>query len=229
MSQFEVLDDGRRDPPKDRRGDNRGDAGATALVVFSPDMTEVVTLYGSRFGNRKVPSGGIEEKDFFNEHGHYDSSLIAAAKRGALRETEEETGVGEKQLGDIVKSSVEDPIRGNMMRYYFIAIANTRFTITPFRTKEEGKDHYVDYQRWERIENVLRGASHAGERYNTRYAIAILKILEEMQETGFSALPAFRDSMIDLTCSGILLDEQLLVLEERMASEERERQTYRRS
>ena len=83
MNQFVIPDDGHRE--KSARQDQRGDFGATAIFVFSPDWKEVVTLYGSRFKNRKVPSGGIEERDFPSAR----STIHAAALNGALRELRE--------------------------------------------------------------------------------------------------------------------------------------------
>lgn len=216
-NQFEVLDDGRRDPPKPQRynNDQRGDFGATAIFVFSPDFHEVVTQYGSRFDNRKVPSGGIEERDFISSR----SGIHDAALTGALRELAEETRITREQLLHISKTSIEDTIRGDMKRYYFVGIARERFPIIPFRAKEDGKDHYVDHQRWERVENVLRGASREGESYNTLYAIALVRILQEMQEEGFDKDPEFKELLISLAFSGIHLDDQLALLEDRKDAE----------
>jgi 8-oxo-dGTP pyrophosphatase MutT (NUDIX family) len=221
MNQFVIPDDGRRE--RTARQDQRGDFGATAIFVFSPDWKEVVTLYGSRFKNRKVPSGGIEERDFPSAR----SSIHVAARNGALRELKEETGIDEQQLSVVAKTEVEDVIRGNMMRYYHIAIAKTRFTITPFPSKEDGKDHHVEGQRWESVKNMLCVSSHEGETYNTLYSIALVRILQEMQEQGFSKDSDFREMLIDLAYAGINLDEQLVLLEERKAREETERRERR--
>ncbi len=222
MSQFVILDNGIRVKPASQP--ERAEFGATAIFLFSPDFTEIVTLYGSRFGNRKVPSGGIEEKDF----AFGDKRICGAAKRGAIRELYEETGIPEDRLAAVVQASNEDTIRGSMKRYYFVAIANERFEISPFRTKEEGKNHYVEGQRWEKIANVLRGASHDGEKYNTLYSIALLRILQEMHETAeFKESSEFQDLLVDLACSGITLDQQLATLEERKIREEAERSQHR--
>jgi len=224
-NQFEVLDDGRRDSPKPQRygNDQRGDFGATAIFVFSPDYHEIVTLYGSRFDNRKVPSGGIEARDFETAR----SEIHDAALTGALRELEEEVLVTREQLLHVVKTSIEDTIRDEMKRYYFVAVAKERFVINPFRTKEDGKDRYVDHQRWERVENILRGASRNGESYNTLYAIALVRILQEMQEEGFDKDPDFRELLISLAFEGIHLDEQLSLLEDRKYAENEARRRGR--
>jgi len=221
MNQFVIPDDGHRE--KSARQDQRGDFGATAIFVFSPDWKEVVTLYGSRFKNRKVPSGGIEERDFTSAR----STIHAAALNGALRELREETSIGEEQLSIVAKAGIEDVIRGNMMRYYHIAIAKTRFEITPFRSKEDGKDHHVEQQRWEPVKNVICVSSHEGEAYNTLYGIALVRILKEMQEQGFTQDADFREMLIDLAYAGINLDEQLELLEARRTREDDERRQRR--
>jgi ADP-ribose pyrophosphatase YjhB (NUDIX family) len=224
MNQFVVMDDGRRELPTAKRYEQRGTLGATAIFVFSPKFSEIVTLYGSRFKNRKVPSGGIEEDDATP----LDASPADAASRGALRELREETGITSDQLLLVNKSSVEDVIRGEMKRYYFVAIAKERIAITPFRSQEEGKHHYVDKQGWDSVENILRGASRAGESYNTLYCIALVRILQEMQREGFCEIKEFNELLIDLAHSGITLTAQLELLEARKSKEEFERSQMRR-
>jgi 8-oxo-dGTP pyrophosphatase MutT (NUDIX family) len=225
VNQFEIPDDGRRDPPKTQHYGNeqRGDFGAAAMFIFSPNFLEIVTVYGSRFDNRKAPSGGIEDWDFASCR----TSMHDAALACAIRELAEETHITRDQLLHVAKMSVEDTIRGDMKRYYFVGIAKEHFAITPFRAKEDGKDHYVDHQRWERIENVLRGASHEGESYNTLYAIALVRVIQEMQEEGFDKISEFRDLLISLAFSRIHLDEQLVLLEDRREKENEARRQRR--
>ncbi len=217
MNQFVILDDGRR-PERNttQHGEQRGDFGAAAMFVFSPDFREVVTLYGSRFNNRKVPSGGIEETDFPRT----TSPIRLAARHAATRELKEEAGIDEEGLWVVAETDVEDTIRGDMKRYYFVALAKTRMEIVPFRSQEDGKDRYVDRQRWEAVEDVLRGASHDGEKYNTLYSIALVRILQEMRLKGFGEDSDFRDMLVGLAYSGFNLDEQFTLLEERKAREE---------
>lgn len=220
VNQFEVLDDGRRAKPSHHNNEQRGDFGATAIFIFSPNFHEIVTVYGSRFDNRKVPSGGIEERDFASSR----SSIAEAAERGALRECTEETRMTEDLLVGVCKSSVEDVIRGKMMRYYFIAIAKERCAITPFRSKEDGKDRYVDHQRWEPVADVLCGASHSGERYNTHYSIALLKIIQEMKEWGYDNDSGFVELLRTLRLfSETDFEDQLKVLTARREGEEESR------
>lgn len=223
MNQFVIPDDGRREKPQTRQFVQRGDFGASALFVFSPDWSEIITLYGSRFDNRKVPSGGIEERDFPKP----TASIRSAAKCAAIRELQEEVHISEDDLHPVAETSIEDTIRGDMKRYYFVAMAKQRTVITQFRSQEDGKEHYVDRQRWESVENVLRGASRDGETYNTLYAIALVRVLQEMKERGFKEDVDFSNMLIGLAFSGIHLDEQLVLLEERKAREEDERKQRR--
>lgn len=220
-NQFVIPDDGRV-PERAihaRQMDQRGDFGAAAIFVFSPNFHEVVTLYGSRFDNRKVPSGGIEEKDFPRP----TSPVRLAALHASTRELREEAGINESELLVVAETGVEDTIRGDMKRYYFVALAKKKMEIAPFRSQEDGKDHFVDRQRWESVENILRGASHDGEKYNTLYSIALVRTLQEMYEGGFRQDSDFRELIIGLVCSGFKLDEQLTLLEERKAREEETR------
>lgn len=225
MNQFVIPVYGPDTQKRDERGNQRPNIGAAATFVFSSDYRFVLTLFGNRFKNRKVPSGGIEESDFKDS----STTIFEAAFNAALRELEEESSVRESDLTGIAKCDVEDVIRGDMMRYYFVASAKPGLKIVPFRSKEDGKEHWVDYQRWECVENMLRGASHDGDKYNTLYSIALCKIIMNLKEQGFEEDPKFKELIIDLACNGIDLEKQEAFLEELKEKEEvarRARQRY---
>lgn len=216
MNNFVIPDVHRRIPATTSQ---RPENGAAVVFVFSPDFREVVTLFGSRFGNRKVPSGGIDDADVVGTN-----TIVEAARRGALRELKEEADIEESSLMVVSKANTEDYIRAPMKRYYFIGVAKERMAIIPHRAQEEGKNHWVDDQRWEPVEFVLRGASYAGERYNTLYSIALARVLEEMRQMDeFKNEGGFKDLIIDLGCSGIMLADQIALLETRKDAEEASR------
>lgn len=221
MSQFDIPDIHRREV---RIETTRPEHGAAAIFVFSPCYKYIITLYGSRFKNRKVPSGGIDDADF---HPEDDGSKVWAALRGAIRElleevpgTKEVPGIKVHQLDPILKAQTEDVIRGDMKRYYFIAVATELINIVPVRCQEEGKVHYVDQQRWEKVEDVLRGASRSGDTYNTLYSLALARIIQEMRVMEeFRSAPKFLELIEDLGCRGIILADHIETLEDRKVDE----------
>lgn len=203
------------------------DRDMAAVLVFSSDFTKVVTLYASRFHNRKFPSG--------REDLSKDESMLGTA----LRELSEETRIveddlilyrvchdGEELETPLVALPFTDPSRSKT-RFYFVGVLkDPKKTIESFNTPEDDTGKYVSEQRLVPLAEVLRDEERA---YNTMYSIALAKALIAMQ-----AMPQFADNRdlrdtihYDLGRSGLFLTSSLEALESRQGQEEEKKRQNR--